>query len=145
MPSPSPTDSLTSPLGATFTVTSYDGTSTYDVTLDKVTQHVKLGQYDTLNNDQDHAAAAEFSITGRSGSSRDDAFVNANAIGSDQTEYQSSPITENLPQFSYGEFRVAPGQTVKGWVTFELPPGVTVAQVQWASGDGGAVTWTVAS
>ena len=145
VPSPSPTDSLTGPLGATFTVTSDDGTSTYDVTLDKVTQHVKLGQYDTLDNDQDHAAAAEFSITGRSGSSRDDAFVNANAIGSDQTEYQSSPIMENLPQFSYGEFQVAPGQTVKGWVTFELPPGVTVAQVQWAPSDGGAVTWTVAS
>jgi len=145
VPSPSPTDSLTGPLGTTFTVTSYDGSSTYDVTLDKVTQHVKLGQYDTLINGQDHAAAAEFSITGRSGSSRDDAFVDASAIGSDQTEYQSSPITENLPQFSYGEFQVAPGQTVKGWVTFELPPGVTVAQVQWASGDGGAVTWTVAS
>ena len=145
VPSPSPADSLTGPLGTTFTVTSYDGTSTYDVTLDKVTQHVKLGQYDTLDNGQDHAAAAEVSITGRSGSSRDDAFVDANAIGSDQTEYQSSPITENLPQFSYGEFHVAPGQTVKGWVTFELPPGVTVAQVQWAPGDGGAVTWTVAS
>lgn len=92
-PSPPPTDSQAGPLGTTFTVTSYDGTFTYDVTLDKVTQHVRLGQYDTLDNGQDHAAAAEFSITGRSGSSRDDAFVDANAIGSDETEYQSSPIT----------------------------------------------------
>ena len=144
VPSPSPTDSLTGPLGTTFTVTSDDGT-TYDVTLGKVTQHVKLGQFDTLDNDQDHAAAAEFSITGRSGSSRDDAFLDASAIGSDQTEYQPSPITENLPQFSYGEFHVAPGRTVKGWVTFELPPGVTVDQVQWVSAGGDAVTWTVAS
>ena len=33
----------------------------------------------------------------------------------------------------------------EGWVTFELLPGVTLAQVQWAPGGGVAATWTVAS
>jgi hypothetical protein len=144
-PAPSPADTLTGPAGTTFTVTADDGTS-YDVTLNKVTQHVRLGQYDTLNNYADHAAAAEFTITGDTGSSSDDAYSDANAIGSDQTEYQSSFITDNLPGFSSGEFQVAPGQTVKGWVTFELPPGVTIAQVQWApSFNGPAATWTIGS
>jgi hypothetical protein len=145
-PTPSPSDTLNGPPGTTFTVTADDGTS-YDVTLDKVMQHVRLGQYDSLNNYQDHAAAAEFTITGDAGSSSDDAFSDANAIGSDQTEYQSSFITDNLPQFSSGDFQVAPGQTEKGWVTFELPPGVTLDQVQWAAGGIGsqAATWTVGS
>lgn len=136
------TTGLTGSIGATFTVTVSDGTS-YDVTLDKVTQHARLSQYDTLDNYQDHAAAAEFTITGDTGQSSDDVNTDANVIGSDQVQYQYSSLT-GLPNFSYGEFKVAPGQTVKGWVTFELPPGVTVDQVQWAPGfDSPAATWTV--
>jgi len=145
-PAPAPSDTTTDPtggIGATFTVTVSDGTS-YDVTLDKVIQHARTGQYDSLTNYQDHAAAAEFTITGDTGQSSDDANTDANVIGSDQTQYQYTALTDR-PNFSYGEFKVAPGQTVKGWVTFELPPGVTVDQVQWAPGsfDSQAATWTV--
>lgn len=140
-PSDSTTD-LTGSTGTTFTVTADDGTS-YDVTLSKVIQHARLGQYDTLTNYADHAAAAQFTITGDTGQSSDDVNNDADVIGSDQTQYQYTSLT-SLPNFSYGEFKVAPGQTVKGWVTFELPPGVKIAQVQWAPGfDGPAATWTV--
>jgi hypothetical protein len=141
-PSPSPSDTLTGAVGTTFTVTAGDGTS-YDVTLDRVIQHAALGQYDSLTNYADHAAAAEFTITGNTGQSSDDANSDANVIGSDQVQYQYASLTD-LPNFSYGEFKVAPGQAVKGWVSFELPPGASVAQVQWApSFNGPAATWTV--
>jgi len=142
-PTPSPSDSAAGPIGTTFTVTSSDGTS-YDVTLDKVIQHARLGPYDSLTNYQDHAAAARFTITGDTGQSGDDVNNDANVIGSDQVQYQSTSLT-SLPNFSYGDFKVAPGQTVKGWVTFELPPGTTIAQIQWAPGgiDSQAATWTV--
>jgi hypothetical protein len=143
---PSPSDSsssLTGSIGTTFTVTSSDGTS-YEVTLDRVTQRAALSPYETLSNAQDHAAAAEFTITGVTGQSSDDANNDANAIGSDQTEYQPATVSLTVPNFSYGEFKVAPGQTEKGWVAYELPPGVTVAQVQWAPGlNSAAATWTV--
>jgi hypothetical protein len=143
---PAPSDSTTDPaggIGDTFTVTSSDGTS-YDVTLIKVDQHATLGAYETLDNSADHAAAAEFKITGDTGQSSDDANNDANAIGSDQTEYQPSFVTLTVPNFNAGDFKVAPGQTEKGWVAFELPPGTTIAQVQWAPGlDGQAATWTV--
>lgn len=132
-------------IGTTFTVTSSDGSS-YDVTLDQVSQHATLAPYETLNNQADHAAAAEFTITGESGQSSDDANSDANAIGSDQTEYQFAALSLTVPNFSSGEFNVASGQTEKGWVAFELPPGVTIAQVQWAPGLGGqAATWQVSS
>jgi len=143
---PSPSDSTTDPtgnIGTTFTVTSSNGTS-YDVKLDKVVQYATLAPYETLNNTQDHAAAAEFTITGDIGQSSDDANSDANAIGSDQTEYPFAAISLTVPNFSSGEWEVAPGQTEKGWVAFELPPGVTVAQVQWAPGlNSQAATWTV--
>lgn len=141
-PTPSAT-SLTGAVGTTFTITSDNGTS-YDVTLDQVMQHATLGQYDSLNNSEDHVAAAQFTITGDAGSSSDDAYSDANAIGSDQVEYESTFVIESLPEFSSGTFQVSPGQTEKGWVTFELPPNATVAQVQWAPGDQ-AATWTVGS
>lgn len=145
--SPSPTQSSppTGSIGTTYTVTSSEGSS-YDVTLDKVDQHATLGPYETLSNQADHAAAAEFTIKGDSGQTSDDANSDANAIGSDQTEYQFAAIQLTVPNFSSGLFNVAPGQTEKGWVAFELPPGVTVAQVQWAPGfSGKAATWQVSS
>jgi hypothetical protein len=145
-PSPSAGNAaLTGAVGTTFTVTSSGGTS-YDVTLDKVTQNAALAPYETLENAADHAAAAEFTIKGDSGQSSDDANSDADAIGSDQTEYQSSFTSLTVPDFSGGVFNVAAGQTEKGWVAFELPPGVSVAQVQWAPGlDSAAATWTVGS
>lgn len=126
-------------------MTSSDGSS-YDVTLDKVRQHAALSPYETLSNQADHAAAAEFTITGDSGQASDDANSDANTIGSDQTEYQFAALSLTVPNFSSGEFNVAPGQTEKGWVAFELPPGVTIAQIQWAPGFGAqAATWQVSS
>ena len=70
-------------------------------------------------------------IVGTSGSTAYDANSDAAAIGSDGQQYSYASIV-SLPTFSYGEFHVSPGVTVKGWVAFELPPGVTVASVQWA-------------
>jgi Protein of unknown function (DUF2510) len=143
--SPTSSSPPTGSIGTTFTVTSSDGSS-YDVTLDQVNQHATLAPYETLNNQADHAAAAEFTITGESGQSSDDANSDANAIGSDQTEYQFAALSLTVPNFNGGDFTIAPGQTEKGWVAFELPPGVTIAQVQWAPGIGGqAATWQLSS
>jgi hypothetical protein len=142
-PSPSTSAPLTGSIGTTFTVTSSDGTS-YDVTLDQVTQDATLSPYETLDNPADHAAAAEFTITGVSGQSSDDANSDAAAIGSDQTEYQPSFVGLTVPNFNDGLWKVGPGETEKGWVAFEMPPGVTVASVQWAPElDSSAATWNV--
>jgi hypothetical protein len=142
-PTPTPTDTTTGPIGTTFTVTSSDGTS-YDVTLDQVKQNVYPGAYETPQTAGDHFAAAQFTIKGDTGATSDDANSDANAIGSDGQEYQFSASVSTLPDFSYGQYHVSAGQSVKGWVAFELPPGVTVASVQWApSFNGTAATWTV--
>jgi hypothetical protein len=146
---PAPTDPSSGPLGTSFTVTSTDdsGNATaYTVTAVKVDQHSALAPYDTLDNHGDHLAAVKFRITGKTGQASDDANNAAAAISGDTTQYQTRyNSTPDGGDFRSGQFTVAPGQTVSGWVTFQLPPGQSVASVQWAPGyDGGAATWTVA-
>jgi hypothetical protein len=150
---PAPTSSApatSGPLGTTFVVTSTDDNgnqTSYQVTLVKVDQRAGLGPYETLDNPADHMAAARFTITGVTGQSSDDADSDANAIGSDTTEYQSSYVSvSDGPNFNEGEFKAAPGQTVSGWVSFEVPSGQRLASVQWAPGfDGPSATWTLGS
>lgn len=149
-PTPTPS-SLTESVGGLFSVTGPNGpsgaTTVYNVTLDKVDQHATLGPYGDLTNGNDHVTAAEFTIAGQSGQSSDDANSDAVAVGSDGQDYTASfdTVTDGT-NFQYGEFNVAAGQSVSGWVSFELPPGVTIASVQWSPGfSGQAATWTVNS
>ena len=148
-PSPSPSSTTSGPLGTMFTVTTQDDNGnnvSYNVTAETVDQHAGLGPYQTLDNNADHMAAVKFTITGVTGQVSDDADSDAVAIGSDTTEYQPSfnSVTDG-GNFDSGQFTVSPGQTVSGWVAFEVPPGKTIASVQWTpdSFSGQAATWTV--
>jgi hypothetical protein len=139
------------PLGTTYQVGGTDSNSNstaYKVTAVTVDQHSPLAPYDSLTNPADHLAAVKFRITGVTGQSSDDANNNASVLSGDTTQYPSAlNSTADGPNFSSGSFTLAPGQTASGWVTFELPPGQSVASVQWvpSSGlSGQAGTWTVA-
>jgi hypothetical protein len=139
------------PLGTTYQVGGTDSNSNstaYKVTAVVVDQHSSLAPYDSLTNSADHLAAVKFRITGVTGESSDDANNNASVISGDTTQYPSAlNSTADGPNFSSGSFTVAPGQTASGWVTFELPPGQSVASVQWVPSSGlsdQAGTWTVA-
>jgi hypothetical protein len=139
------------PLGTTYQVGGTDSNSNstaYKVTAVVVDQHSSLAPYDSLTNSADHLAAVKFRITGVTGESSDDANNNASVISGDTTQYPSAlNSTADGPNFSSGSFTVAPGQTASGWVTFELPPGRSVASVQWVPSSGlsdQAGTWTVA-
>jgi hypothetical protein len=140
---------LSGPVGTSYQVTGPNGpngeTTVYSVTLVRVEQQATLGQYDTLTNGSDHVTAAEFTITGKSGQSSDDANSDAVTVGTDQQDY--SPSADGVTagtNFNYGEFNVTPGQSVTGWVSFELAPGTSMASVQWSPGIGGqTATWTL--
>jgi hypothetical protein len=147
---PSSSPVTTGPLGTTFTVTTQDNQGqdvSYTVKLTNVDQHAGLGAYETLNNPNDHMAAARFTVSGVTGQVNDNANSNATAIGTDTTAYSAAfnSITDG-PNFNSGEFTVAPGETVSGWVAFEVPSGQRVASIQWAPGySGDHATWTLAS
>lgn len=148
--SPSSSAPLSGPVGTTYTVTGMNdsGNQTeYSVTLVRVDQQATLGAYETLTNGSDHVTAAEFTVTGKTGQSSDDANSDAVTVGTDQQDYTPSfdTITAGT-NFNSGDFNVTPGQSVTGWVAFELAPGVTMASVQWTPGIGGqSATWTLGS
>lgn len=140
---------LSGPVGTTYTATGPNGpngqTTEYSVTLVQVEQQATLGQYETLTNGSDHVTAAEFTIKGITGQSSDDANSDAVAVGTDHQNY--TPAMDDVTagtNFNSGEFNVTPGQTVTGWVSFELAPGANMASVQWSPGIGGqTATWNV--
>jgi hypothetical protein len=146
----SPGQAGSGPLGTSYTVTTTDDSGNavaYKVILGRVDQHAGLTAYETLDKPGDHMAAARFTITGVTGQESDDANNDATAVGTDTTEYQPSftSVTDG-GNFSSGTFSVSPGETVSGWVAFELAPGQSVASVQWSpsSGFSGShATWTL--
>ncbi len=129
-------------VGATFTARGH-GTA-YRIKLSKVTQQATLDPYESLTTAGDHVAAAEFAVTGETGQAGDDPDLAAVAAGSDGTVYL--PAGKDLAEGAgfQGQFTIGPRQTQTGWVTFEVPVGVTVTCVQWRPAVGtGAVTWPV--
>lgn len=145
-PSPSAAP-LTGTVGTTYEVTTTDdsgNTEVYQVTLVKVREHAAPdNQFDAAPAGQ-HLVGAEFRITGVTGTSSDDANSDAVANGTDEQAYQ--PVFGGLAagtNFDSGDFNVTPGQTSIGWVAFQLPDGITAANIQWSSGlDGTPATWT---
>jgi hypothetical protein len=148
--SPSPSSGpLSGPVGTTYEDTGANGpngqNTVYTVTLVQVEQQATLTQDESLTNGSDHVTAAEFSITGKTGESSDDANSDAVAVGTDSQDYTASfdDVTAGT-NFNDGQFDVTPGQTVTGWVSFELAPGATMASIQWAPGaDSQTATWTL--
>ena len=135
---------LTGPVGTTYTVT--DSGVTYGVVLVKVDQQAtSTNQFDAPAAGK-HLVAAEFSITGKTGTATSDANNNAVVVGSDGQDYTYTSVAglTDGTNFNYGMWTVTPGQHLTGWVSFTLPDGVSVASVQWTHGFGGdTATWTV--
>jgi hypothetical protein len=149
-PPPSPSQSaLTGPLGTTYTDTGQNDAGnnfTLDVTATKVDQHAQFANsYESLTNSGDHLVAVEFKLAETSGNDSDDVNSDASVIGTDGQQYTSEyDDVSDGTNFDSGQFNLSAGQSVSGWVSFELPPGVSVASVQWTTGLGGqAATWTV--
>ena len=145
--SPSPSDSTTGSVGDTFTLTdSTDGWS-YTVTLVKVLDPAEPDNSFDAADSGKRLVGAEFKLTGVTGTDQDDANSDAAIQGSDSQLY--SPTFSGLAagtNFNSGEFSMRPGVTEVGWVTFEVPDGVKVAQVQWnPSLIGNPATWVIGS
>lgn len=138
------------PVGTVFTITADDDTGNevqYDVTLTKVDQHAQgSDEFESPSNPKDHFAAVRFTITGDKGNASDDADSNATGVDSATDVLQASfNSVADGGNFNSGSFQVSPGQSESGWVTFEVAPGKTLAQVKWAPDlfSGSAATWTL--
>jgi hypothetical protein len=146
--SPAPPGSSSGPVGTTFKVTGFDHsqkTDTYDVTLIAVSQSAAPKTSFDAAKAGHHLAYAEIKVTAVTGHPQDDANLDATAHGSDQQVYQPSFSSVAAgTNFSDGDFDLNPGQTVIGYVSYEVPNSTKITSVAWDSNlQGDVVTWTV--
>ena len=140
----------TGQLGHTVTVFASDGTA-YTVAAMKV--------LDPAQASPDAAATpapstrfvgVEYVISATAGSLSEDARNGAFARGSDGQIYSAladGPITAGTAfGGGTGQITLAPGQSATGWVTFQIPDGVTVTSVEWRPNEQSnatGLTWNV--
>jgi Protein of unknown function (DUF2510) len=110
----------------------------YKVTLLKIDPNAQ-GQGGLTPDPGTYFLGAEFSVTGVSGDDggNESAAYDATVIGSDDKTYPGQPVDiadgTNLDEtYSTGGFDPAPGASVTGWVTFELPNGVSATAIEWS-------------
>ncbi len=133
-------------IGHGFTVTSTSG-SKYDVYLTKVIDPARGSDSFTTADSGKRFVGAVFTIKGVNGNSSDDADNDATLIGSNGQTYTADFDTiAGYTDFNSGDFNAGPGAVEVGAVTFQVPEGVKVSQIQWSAtgGFGGTPgTWKV--
>jgi hypothetical protein len=125
-----------------------DGSSDeYEVYLTKVIDPARGSDSFNTPDKGNRFVGAVFSIKGVIGASSDDSNVDATLIGSNGQTYTADFDTiAGYTNFNSGTFNVSPGAVSIGAVTFQVPKGVKVNEVQWNAdgGFGGATaTWNV--
>ena len=145
-PAPSPTNTLSGPVGTAYKVTDDSG-NVMTVRLTQVVDPAQgADQYTTPNNGFRFVGAV-FTLNGVSGTFSDDANGDATLVGSNNQTYTfDASSLADVTNFNNGEYNLTPGQTSVGSVAFQVPDGVKVASVQW-NGSGGfggeSATWVV--
>jgi hypothetical protein len=142
--SPGSLGPLTERVGGTFRATITSGT-VYDVTLVKVVDPAQGSGIFSQPESGSHLVAAVFRISGVSGTSTDDSNLDASLTGTNGKVYVAAFDTiAGYSNFNAGDFKVTPGQTETGAVSFQVPNGVKVRNVQWTIGfDASTATWDV--
>jgi hypothetical protein len=124
-------------VGSSFDVQDGFG-NTYQVTLVKVIDPAKgAGLFDTPDRDT-RLVAAVFRITAVTGSPKDeDAIDDAELVGSNGQIYNYSfDDIVGYTNFNDGVIQVAKAGTTTGAVSFQVPDGVRVTDIQWTAADG---------
>ncbi|HEY1625317.1 MAG TPA: DUF4352 domain-containing protein [Streptosporangiaceae bacterium] len=138
-----PAHTTTAVVGSSFQVSDGSGDN-YRVTLSKVIDPAQGADSYTIPDNGKRFVGIVFTITALNGSPQDeDANTDAAVVGSNGQTYTADfDSIAGYTNFDDGSINVAQGDTVQGAVTFQVPDGVRVAEVQWSPGGFGAtVQW----
>ena len=131
-PAPSPSSSLSGPVGKAYDVNGFAGQMS--VILTKVIDPAPGAGQATAPASGCRFVGAVFTITGISGTFSANANKNATLIGSNgQTYTADSHSIAGYTNFSNGEHTVSAGGRSVGAVTFQVPLTVKVAKIEWSS------------
>ena len=119
----------------------------YRVTLVKVIDPARPTDQFNAPDSGKRLVGAVFEIKARTGSPEDeDANNDAVLVGGNKQNYPADfDAIVGYTNFDSGTIHVAQGGTVTGAVTFQVPDGVQVSEIQWTglSGFGSTVEWNV--
>jgi hypothetical protein len=133
---PSPTPSLSGPVGTSYTVTDPNGDK-ISVTLDREIDPAQGADQFTTPQSGSRFVGAVFNIKGISGTFSDDANNNATIIGSNGQTYTADfDSIAGYTAFNNGEFSVSAGESSVGAVTFQIPLAVKISKVEWSANGG---------
>lgn len=133
---PSPTNSLSGPVGTTYTVTDQSGNE-MSVTLTQVIDPAQGADQFTTPQSGNRFVGAVFTIKGVSGRFSDDANNDASLIGANGQTYTADfDSIAGYTNFNNGEYNISAGESSVGAVTFQLPLAVTVAKIEWSANGG---------
>jgi len=130
-------------IGSSFEVQDANG-NTYRVTLVKVIDPAQGAGLFNAPDSGTRLVAAVFRITAVTGRPQEDADNDAGLVGSNgQTYLYSFDDIVGYTDFSNGVIQVGQGGTTTGAVSFQVPDGVQVTDIQWtaANGFGVMVRW----
>lgn len=157
---PAPTTSTTLPpppptSGAVGTTLTYnDDATTAQIAVDQVVDPFTGGDGFQSPDAGTRWVGVQVTIAGTSGTIQSDILSDVTVIGSDQQVYTpdigASVELSNagMTDFNDGSYEVGAGQTETGWVGFQIPTTVSLAQIQYNTSDGlggTTLTWTVGS
>jgi hypothetical protein len=142
--SPSASHKAVAGIGSYFDVADGSGDA-YRVTLVRVIDPAQgASQFDTPDNGKRFVGTV-FTIKALNGSPQnEDANTDAAVIGSNGQTYTADfSSIAGYTNFNNGSIQVAQGETQTGAVTFQVPNGVKVLEVQWtpSGGFGSTVQW----
>jgi hypothetical protein len=133
-------------VGSSFDVSDISG-DTYRVTLVKVIDPAPGADQFNAPDSDSRFVGAVFEIKALKGSlQNENANNDAAIIGSNgQTYHADFDAIDGNTNFTNGSVKVAQGDTATGAVTFQVPNGIKVTELQWtgASGYGSTVQWHV--
>jgi len=122
--------------------------NTYRVTMVKVIDPARGADQSSSPDTGKRFVGLVFRIRALTGSPQnEDADSDAVLVGGNGQTYSADYFDGIIgySNFDSGSIHVAPGNTVTGAVTFEVPDGVTISKIQWTalSGFGSMVEWNV--
>jgi hypothetical protein len=133
---PSPANSLSGPVGTSYTVTDQSGNK-MSVTLTQVIDPAQGADQFTTPQSGNRFVGAVFDIKGINGTFSDDANNDATLIGSNGQTYTADfDSIAGYTSFNDGEYTVSAGENSVGAVTFQVPLAVTVAKIEWSANGG---------
>jgi hypothetical protein len=144
-PAPSPSNSLSGPVGMAYQVPGLTGQMS--IILTKVIDPAQAAGQVTTPASGCRFVGAVFTITGISGTLSADANHEATLIGSNGQIYTAdSHSIAGYTNFSNGEYTVRTGEKSVGAVTFQVPLTVKVAKIEWSDrGFGAPAEWLVSA